>query len=151
MSTATKLLDRLERVRQTGPGRWIASCPTSAHTHGDRSRGLSIRQIDDRLLIYCHAGCGAAEIMEALGLSLSHLYERPLSKGFVGQIRPAIPASDLLLILDHETTVAVLILDEIVTRRTVSEGQVQRLTLAAARIGKARDMASPAKVRNHAA
>jgi hypothetical protein len=151
MNVAARLLSRLANVRETASSRWIASCPTSGHPHGDRSRGLSIREVDDRLLIYCHAGCGAAEILEALGLTLSHLYEQPLSQRSVGQIRPAIPASDLLLILDHELTVIVLILDEIVTRRRVNEGQLERLTLAAARISKARDMINPAKVSAHAA
>ena len=65
MNVAARLLSRLANVRETASSRWIASCPTSGHLHGDRSRGLSIREIDDRLLIYCHAGCGAAEIMEA--------------------------------------------------------------------------------------
>jgi hypothetical protein len=55
------------------------------------------------------------------------------------------------VILDHEITVAMLILLEIVERRKVNEAQVQRLIQAAARIGKARDMANPAKVDSRAA
>jgi hypothetical protein len=151
MSAAARLLSQLTNVRQTAPGRWIASCPTAAHRHGDRSRGLSIREIQDRVLIYCHAGCGAGEIVEALGLTLGDLYDRSLTREYLEQVHSPIPARDLLVILDHELTVVVLILEDIVTRRTANKAQVQRLCQAAARIGRARDMANPAKVTRHAA
>jgi hypothetical protein len=55
------------------------------------------------------------------------------------------------VILDHEITVSALILDDIVKRRTVNEGQIQRLCQAAARVGKARDMSHPEKVNCRAA
>jgi len=151
MSAGGKILGRLTRVKQTGPARWIASCPTGAHPHGDRSRGLSIREADDRVLIYCHAGCGAVDVVEALGLTLGDLYERPLCAGALGATHPAIPARDLLEILDHEINVSVLLLNDVVQRRRVNELQIQRLIQAAARIGKARDMANPAKATRHAA
>ena len=69
------LLDRLDRVKATGPGTWIASCPTTAHRNGDRSRGLSIREGDDgRVLIHCHAECPVHEVVAALGIELSDLF-----------------------------------------------------------------------------
>jgi hypothetical protein len=144
MSAVVRVLDRLSRVKQTGPARWIASCPTGAHPHGDRSRGLSIREADDRVLIYCHAGCGAVDIVEALGLTLGDLYDRPLSSEGFQPTYTAIPARDLLEILDHELVVAFLILSDVIQRRRVNEAQVQRLAQATARVGKARDMANPA-------
>jgi len=149
MSATTKILDRLSRVKQTGSDRWIASCPTGAHAHGDRSRGLSIRQVDDRVLLCCHAGCGAVEIVEALGLTLGNLYDAPL--GERPAVRSTIPARDLLEILDHELLVAILILNDITQRRAVTEAQVGRLVQAAARVGKARDAVNPMKVSRHAA
>lgn len=149
MSAATRILDRLERVKKTGLDRWIASCPTSEHAHGDRSRGLSVRQVDDRVLLYCHGGCGAVDVVEAIGLKLSDLYDAPL--GERPAVHSTIPARDLLEILDHEITVAVLILNDVTQRRTVTESQIQRLIQAAARLGKARDMANPARASRHAA
>ena len=69
------ILSRLERVKETGPNTWVASCPTSTHGQGDRSRGLSIREGDDgRVLIHCHAGCGVDEIVNAIGLELHDLF-----------------------------------------------------------------------------
>jgi hypothetical protein len=146
MSAAAKLLDRLALVKQTAPGKWLARCPA----HEDGSPSLSIREIDGKLLVYCFAGCGAVDVMESVGLSLSDLYDAPLDHHFA-PTHSRIPASDLLVILDHEITVAVLILSDIAERRKVNEGQIQRLCQAARRIGSARDMANPEKVRRHAA
>jgi hypothetical protein len=146
MSAAAKLLDRLALVKQTAPCRWIARCPA----HEDGSPSLSIRESDGKLLVYCFAGCGAIDIMEAVGLSLSDLYEAPLGH-HVAPTHSRIPASDLLVILDHELTVAVLILSDITDRRKVNEGQIERLCQAARRIGSARDIANPEKVNRRAA
>ena len=45
--TAATILDRLDGVRPTGDGRWIARCPA----HDDRSPSLSIREAERRLNI----------------------------------------------------------------------------------------------------
>jgi hypothetical protein len=144
--SAATLLDRLERVKQAGPGRWIACCPA----HKDRTPSLSIRELDDgRVLLHDFGGCDIENVLASLGLTVGDLFAKPL-----GEFRPsqsAIPARDLLVLLDHEITVAVIILDEIVTRRAVNECQLQRLMTASVRIGKARDIACPAKVASHAA
>jgi hypothetical protein len=140
--TAAALLDRLDGVKQTGPDRWIAKCPS----HKDRSPSLSIREIDDgRVLLKCFAGCGAIDILDSVTLGWAALFP----EGGHQPARPsqlAIPARDLLAILDHELTVAVLILHEIVSTRKVGAGHVDRLIQAAARISKARVIANPAKV-----
>jgi hypothetical protein len=140
------LLSRLERVKQTAPARWLARCPS----HDDRSPSLSIRELEDgRVLINCFAGCGAIDVLDALGLEWGALFPERVCQD-ASRSHSDFPVRDLLVILDHEITVAVLILDEIVKRRSVNEGQVQRLCQAAARIGKARDIASPAKANSHA-
>jgi hypothetical protein len=143
MSAAVKLLDRLGRVKQTGSGRWLARCPG----HEDRSPSLSIRALDDgRVLINCFAGCEPGDVLLAVGLTMSDLFPERLREQSYAAYHSSIPASDLLIALDHELAVAVLILEDVVTRRTVSAGQVQRLCQAAARVGKARDLSHPAKV-----
>jgi len=68
------LLNRLERVRETAPGQWLACCPA----HEDRSPSLSIKQTDDRLLLHCFAGCAASDVVGAVGLSLADLFDKPL-------------------------------------------------------------------------
>ncbi len=105
-SPAEGLLERLDRVKATGPGTWTASCPTSAHRHGDRSRGLSVRESDDgRVLIHCFAGCDVADVVSAIGIELADLFpqraiEYPAfspKNGYFSQPKPKrIPRRDVL-------------------------------------------------------
>ena len=141
-----RLLDRLSGVRQTGTGRWIARCPA----HDDHSPSLSIRDIDDRVLVHCFAGCAVGDVLSAVDLTLAELYTHPLpSAGPAGghsRIRSRLSASNALVALDHELTVVVMILSEIMARRRIGETELSRLMQATARIGAARDLISPAEV-----
>jgi len=134
MGNVVTLLDRLERVRQTAPGRWIARCPA----HQDRSPSLSVRELDGRILLHDFGGCEVGAVLTALGLEMSDLFEKPLGGGF-RQVRSGIPATDRLQIIDHEVTVSCLILRDVLNERAVDECQWKRLAEAAARIGRARD------------
>jgi len=70
MADIQALINRLDKVRETGRDRYIAKCP--AHDDGDPS--LSIRQLpDSRILLRCFAGCGAVDILNALGLNWQSL------------------------------------------------------------------------------
>jgi len=72
---AELLLARLDRVKQTGPDSWLACCPA----HDDRNPSLSIKLVPDRLLVKCMAHCETGDVMAAVGLSLSDLFDRPLT------------------------------------------------------------------------
>jgi|TARA_R110000824_G_scaffold10814_1_gene47325 hypothetical protein len=66
------LISRLENVRGTR-GKYTARCPA----HDDRGPSLSVTETDDQMvLIHCFAGCGAAEVVGALGLQMSDLYPK---------------------------------------------------------------------------
>lgn len=68
---AQALVSRLEYVRETGANRWVARCPA----HDDRDPSLSISELNDgRVLIHCHAGCGALAVLDAVGLSWDALF-----------------------------------------------------------------------------
>jgi hypothetical protein len=71
-----KMLQQLDKVKQTGPRKWQACCPA----HDDKGPSLAIKEVDDgRVLIHCFAGCGAAEVMYSLGMSYGDLYPNILS------------------------------------------------------------------------
>ena len=110
---------------------------------------MSIREIDDRVLLDDFAGCDVSDVLGAIGLDLKDLFDKPIDN-YVEPSQSAIPARDLLVLLDHEITVAVIILDEPIRLRSIRESQLQRLMKASARIGQARDIAAPEKV-SHAA
>ena len=64
------LLDRLERVRQSGAG-WTARCPA----HNDRRASLSVGRGDDgRWLLKCHAGCAFPAYVDALGVDVRDIF-----------------------------------------------------------------------------
>ena len=58
-SHARALLDRLERVTERGGGHYMARCPA----HDDSNPSLSVREVDDRVLVHCFAGCSAGAIV----------------------------------------------------------------------------------------
>lgn len=66
-----KILERLEHVRKVSGDQWVAVCPS----HNDRSPSLHVREKDDgRILIHCKAGCGATEVLSAMGLQYGDLF-----------------------------------------------------------------------------
>jgi hypothetical protein len=136
VNAAAKLLDRLERVKQTAPGRWLARCPA----HEDHSPSLSVRELDDgRLLLYDFGGCETGAVLAALGLTLADLFEKPL--GNFAPSHSRIPARDLLEVISEEVTAVAIIGAAMLAKKTVTETDWQRLAQAAARIGRARDHA----------
>ena len=75
--TAPELAARLD-AKKTAAGQWMAKCPN----HEDRTESLSIGEgAEGRVLIYCHAMCAPAAIMERLGLHLSDLMPPQTTNG----------------------------------------------------------------------
>ena len=73
--SADTILSLLSKVRKMGPDRWMACCPA----HADKSPSLSIRETSDgRVLLHCWTGCGATEILEAVGLEFDALFPEKL-------------------------------------------------------------------------
>lgn len=71
VSPIHQLLDKLDGVKQTRPNRWQARCPA----HDDRSPSLAITETSEgTILVKCWAGCGAGEIVGAVGLELKDLF-----------------------------------------------------------------------------
>jgi len=67
-------LDRRDlQVRTSGDGRLQAQCPA----HPDRSPSLSVKAIDGSVLLFCHAGCATGSVVNALGLTMADLFEKP--------------------------------------------------------------------------
>lgn len=94
-STAARLLERLDLVRSTGPGRWLARCPS----HDDGSPSLSIRELGDgRLLLHDFGGCDVDDVVAAVGLEISNLFPPRLPTGVYSRPRERhpFPASDIL-------------------------------------------------------
>ena len=71
MSNINDILERLDKVKSTGEGKWQALCPS----HDDKTPSLSICDADGVVKIYCHA-CGAngIETIATIGGEVSWLF-----------------------------------------------------------------------------
>jgi hypothetical protein len=136
MSAINRILDRLVGVKQSAPDRWMSKCPS----HEDKTPSLSIRELQDgRILINCFAGCGAVDVLAAIGLQMSDLFDRPLGH-HLSPIRGGFSASELLELNAHEATVVALLASDAQLRQLTPD-ENSRLMQAAARLAKAQAMA----------
>ena len=131
--SAARLLDRLSGVRATGVGRWTARCPA----HEDRSPSLSVRELDDgRVLIHDFGGCDVDSILGALGLTVAELFPpRDRAVHSVRGTKRPWSAQQLLGLAEREIRVATIVISDLVERRAVNPDEIQRLVLAAGRLG----------------
>jgi hypothetical protein len=134
--SADTLLSRLQRVKRTGPGKWIASCPTRE----DKSPSLAIREMDDgRVLLHDFGGDSVEAILGAVGLSFADLYPpQPVTNA--KPVRRPFNASEVLSLVAFESTVAVVIVSDIVKREGATEQDLDRLLMAAQRLGNAAEV-----------
>ena len=131
--SADLLLDRLYRVKKTSPNRYAAACPVCQSRKG---RPLAITVLDDRILLKPFCGCDTENVLASVGLSFSSLFNRPLDHSVSGPRRSFDPMQ-VLTAVEHEVTVADLILFDVSEARLFSSEQHDRLHLAAARVSAA--------------
>jgi hypothetical protein len=136
--SAAPILHRLHKVKQTGTGRWIASCPG----HEDKSPSLSVRELDDgRVLLHDFGGCHVTDVLAALGLEMGDLFpDRP--EHHRSPTGSRIPASDRLSVLADEALTVGIIAGRLFEDRMIGEDEWSRLSLAIQRIQRAKSDAS---------
>lgn len=132
------LLNRLDRVRKTGPGSWLACCPS----HEDRSPSLSVKEADDgRILIHCFGGCSVHEVVGALGLEIGDLFPPRQHRGEPSR-RP-FPAMDALRCCAFEALIVATIGRHMLSGQAPDERDHDRLQLAVERIMAAVNAVAP--------
>jgi hypothetical protein len=137
MSAVSKVLDRVAGVKSIGKGRWMAKCPA----HEDAGPSLSIREMEDgRVLLNDFGGCATSDVIAAIGLSFTDLFDKALEH-HLPPIRGGFNARELLELNAHEATVAAMLADK-AAAGTLTPADAQRLVQAAARLGKAQDLAN---------
>ena len=105
MSAVDRVLDKLDRVRPTGPRRWAAACPCCQSRRG---RPISLFETTDGIvLLHVFCGCQKADVLAALGLTLADLFERPVNH-HIAPSRSRIPARDLLELVSFEIDACLL-------------------------------------------
>lgn len=134
-------LARLEGVKPRQGGGWVALCPA----HDDRSPSLSVSIGDDgRVLIYCFAGCGAGDVVAAVGLSLSDLFDQTHNNDHSGRQprqRQRFTARDVVAVFDHERLVVAQIASAVAGGAVPTDDDLARLALAGERLERLKDLA----------
>lgn len=130
MSAAT-LIARLDGVRRTGAGRWLARCPA----HDDRRPSLSVAELDDgRVLLHCFGGCAVENVLDAVGLTFSDLFPpRPVAAR-APRLRRRFPAADVLQAIAYEALVVYFCARSLDEGKRLTAPERERLRLAVSRL-----------------
>lgn len=117
------LLSRLDGVKATGRGKWMARTPTRE----DRTPSLSIRELDDgRVLLKDFGGDDTNDVLAAIGLTFADLYpdshRRPARRG------PSRAA------IEHERQIAAIGQSLIAQGKPLPPSQMARLQVAQRRL-----------------
>ena len=131
------ILSRLEKVRRTGRGNWLACCPA----HEDRSPSMTIHQADDgRILVKCFAGCSFEDIAGAVGMGWEPWFPPKQAEDFKPPIRRPFPAADVLEALSFECMVVAVTAEQMAVGEITKEER-QRLLICQQRIEEGRRLA----------
>jgi len=116
-------LSRLSGVKNTGRDKWLAICPA----HDDRSPSLSIKQIDERILIRCFAGCGYLDVLAAVGLDASALFPDKVSNPYEKKKpAPRFSKAELFDLVVQEGGIVALAFNDLMLGLTLSDTDRER-------------------------
>ena len=133
---ADKLLHRLDRVHQRGPGQWSARCPA----HDDRGPSLTVKELaDGKLLLHCFGGCSVEDVVGAVGLSVVDLFPARGAHAPGAGASPQrlkLPAYQALEVLVMESTVIAVIGSDMVHSKNINDVDYHRLVKAVGRVNQ---------------
>ena len=136
--SADTILARLEKVKRTGAGQFLACCPA----HQDKSPSLSIKDCGDgRILLHCFGGCPTEDVLDAIGLTFDDLFPERLPDPH-RPMRRAYPAADVLEALSSELYIVLVCAADLNAGKALQEQDRQRLLLAFERIEEGRHLAN---------
>ena len=126
------LRDRLDGVKETGPGRFMARCPA----HDDRSPSLGVKDCGHGVtVVNCLAGCETEDVLAAVGLSFSDLYPERIGQDHAYKpVKQRFDARQVLRVLRSETTLVAIAAENIAEGITLSDEDRDRVFNAACRI-----------------
>jgi hypothetical protein len=122
-------ISRLDGVKRTGPGRYIAQCPS----HKDKSPSLTIAEKDGKVLFHCFAGCEPADVLTAVGLTFADLY--PERSTYSKSSRSAaFNPYDVLKCVARESGIVALAAAQVSTGHSLTPEDAERVRLAYERL-----------------
>lgn len=136
---ADAFLGRLEKVKRTGNGQWIACCPA----HQDRHPSMTVRALEDeRVLVHCFAGCSVEEILRAVAMDFDALFPDRALDHQVKPVRRPFNAGDVLECVAQEALIASVAAAALANGEGLSAADHARLKLATERLHDAGRLAN---------
>jgi len=126
-----RLISRLDKVRQTGQGKWMARCPS----HDDQSPSLSIKEAGNCVLLHCFSGCTVTDICAAIGIGVQELFTNSRTPH---QIAPGISPRKLADALETELLILAQCAHQRAQGKTLNSEDAERERLAWQRVDTAR-------------
>jgi hypothetical protein len=149
--TAAVLLSRLDRVRKTGPDRWVACCPT----HDSTSKSsLAIRELPDgRVLIHDFGGCDVETVLGTVGLTIADLFPKQIDtsaearadRRYRSRVSAPFPAVDVLRAIVDDVLIAATVARGVADVGSATEGEVALLFTIAGRMARAAELANASR------
>lgn len=127
------LLSKLHKVKSTGKGRWLCSCPA----HKDKSPSMHIQLSDDgKILINCKAGCDTYSILKSIGLDWEDVMPEKATHHRQKPKKQVLYASEALELIRYEARI-VLACAIAMRNGTMTGKDLDRLEICMQRINKA--------------
>jgi hypothetical protein len=129
------LLSRLDRVKQTGRGRWLACCPA----HDSKSRpSVAITETDDgKVLVHDFGGCSVYDVLASVGMKVDDLFPDGRPRSALKANRMPFSYADALRCVSFEALLAAVAAGNLARGVPLTDDDRSRLWLAANRINHA--------------
>jgi hypothetical protein len=136
MSDINNLLNRLDKVKNIGTGKWIALCPA----HNDKKPSLAVKLADDdKILLKCWCGCDVQSIVSSIGLTLSDLMpEKPQGYNRTRSRVPRFSKSEMFDRLLHESIILGLGIRQLMSGKELSIADIAAISKAESAIDELR-------------
>lgn len=135
--SASAILSRLDGVKPTGSGRWIAHCPA----HDDKQPSLAIRELEDgRVLLHDFAGCSISDVLAAVGFTLEDLFPERQGDYSGAKERRPFYAIDVLRCVAFEALVVSIAATNLAQGVALPGADRKRLLVAASRLQAAMEV-----------
>lgn len=67
------ILTKVQKAKRLSDGSFMALCPA----HDDKTPSLQITLNENKILLFCHAGCATEAVIQSLGLTMGDLFLEP--------------------------------------------------------------------------
>ena len=122
--------ESIGKVKHTGRDCYIAFNPL---IQNQRTGSVSIRADGSRVLIHDFAGHSTVEILQAIGLSITDLWDEPITH-YAPRSQEKLSASTLVRLIRNDLLLVVCAMRMVINGEPIKESDIEHLNSAASRI-----------------